>query len=88
VPDLPKIAELFSDDPSSVASRLRPFAERAFSSGAEQNEGVQRYRSAQKFGSDARTKCDALEAAIDSMAEKVTVDREHFHLKSPSYPSG
>jgi hypothetical protein len=45
-----------------------------------------RFGSAQRFGSDARTKCEALSDAIDGMAEVLTGDRTHFHLKSPSYP--
>ena len=39
------------------------------------------FRSAQKFGSDAMAKADALTDAIDVMAEEQTGDRTHFHLK-------
>jgi hypothetical protein len=39
------------------------------------------FRSAQKFGSVAMEKADALQAAIDGMAEELTGDRTHFHLK-------
>jgi hypothetical protein len=42
---------------------------------------------AQRFGSDARKKSDVLQQAIDDMAEELTGDRQHFHLKSASYPS-
>jgi len=38
------------------------------------------FRSAQKFGSDAMAKADALTEAIYSMAEELTGDRKHFHL--------
>ena len=40
------------------------------------------FRSAQRFGSDAMAKADALSEAIDGMAEQLTGDRQHFHLKS------
>jgi hypothetical protein len=30
---------------------------------------------------------DALQDAIDGMAEELTGDRRHFHLKPPSYPA-
>ena len=39
------------------------------------------FRSAQKFGSDAMAKADALTGAIDGMAEELTGDRTLFHLK-------
>jgi hypothetical protein len=39
------------------------------------------FRSAQKFGSDAMAKSDALTEAIDGMAEELTGDRAHFHQK-------
>jgi hypothetical protein len=42
------------------------------------------FRSAQKFGSDAMARADALQAAVDSMAEELTGDRTHFHLKGHS----
>jgi hypothetical protein len=31
-------------------------------------------------------KADALTAAVDGTAEELTGDRQHFHLKAPSYP--
>jgi hypothetical protein len=40
-----------------------------------------RFRRAQKFGSGAMAKADALAEAIDAMAEELTGDRAHFHLK-------
>jgi hypothetical protein len=39
------------------------------------------FRSAQKFGSDAMARADALTEAVDGMAEELTGDRTHFHLK-------
>jgi hypothetical protein len=37
------------------------------------------FRSAQKFGSDAMAKADALTQAIDRMAEELIGDPKHFH---------
>jgi hypothetical protein len=39
------------------------------------------FRSAQKFVSDAMAKADALTEPIDGMAEELTRDKAHFHLK-------
>ncbi len=41
-----------------------------------------RFKSAQEFGSDAYSKGDALTEAIDGMAELLTGERTHFHLKA------
>ena len=40
------------------------------------------FGSTQKFGSDAYRKSDALQKAIDAMAEELTGDSAHFHLRS------
>jgi hypothetical protein len=40
------------------------------------------FGSAQKSGSDAYRKSDALKEAIDGMAEELTGDRQHLHLKT------
>ena len=45
------------------------------------------YEHSQKFGTEGRQRCEALKLAIDGLAEELTGDREHFWLKSPSYPS-
>lgn len=37
--------------------------------------------SAEPYGSDLYNKCDILRAAIDALAEHITGDRTHFHLK-------
>jgi len=39
------------------------------------------FGSAQKFGSEAYRKSHALKEAIDGMAEELTGNRAHFHLK-------
>jgi hypothetical protein len=44
-----------------------------------------KFSSAQRFGSAARKKSDALQDAING--EELTGDRQHFHLKPSSYPS-
>jgi hypothetical protein len=39
------------------------------------------FGSAHKFGCEAYKKSHALTEAIDGMAEQLTGDRKHFHLK-------
>jgi hypothetical protein len=42
------------------------------------------FGSAHKFGSEAYKKSNALSEAIDNMAEELTGDKSHFHLKGHS----
>ena len=83
--DLPKIAELYL----MIRRPLRPSfphsMEADYLAALERvRDFAIRFRSAQKFGSDAMAKADTLTDAIDGMAEQLTGDRTHFHLKGHS----
>ena len=69
------IAPELNDLAKSTASRLLTALERA-------RDLTIRFKRAQEFGSDAYSKGDALTEAIDGMAELLTGERTHFHLKA------
>jgi hypothetical protein len=83
MPDLPKITERFLMIRRPRRPTFPHALEADFLVALERTRDLAiSFRSAQKFGSDAMSKSDALTQAIDGMAEQLTGDRTHFHMKA------